>query len=397
MTGHVDVRSRRQHQLGLAQTNTVRGVQPGPWFRRECLRIDDAVLAALAPLQRRYRHHAAVHARRATQPFTWTSGRGQPQHAEAGDWHLRDDHHEWSVDGRLFARRYRWIGGDRYQRRRPVNAARIWQPFIVLTREGDAEGAAGDWLCIGDRGDAWAVTWPAFLDHHSPADVLHGGQLITWAEDTATSMLASLPRRLAHTRAVASTANSIARLLGWTDDERRLLVAAAWCHDLGYSPILARATGFHPLDGARAIAGIVPTDVAALVAHHTGADHEAGHRGLAGALRAIPRGQPLLADALTFADLTCGPEGARIAVAQRFADIKRRYDSGHPVSLSIDEAKPELLASINRITRLVGQTRQEPLRLAPARPVEESVSGPPQSWVPAHRRVATADRGGSHD
>lgn len=35
-----------------------------------------------------------------------------------------------------------------------------------------------------------------------------------------------------------------------SENDRDLLVAAAWLHDIGYAPEL-RDTGFHPLDGAR--------------------------------------------------------------------------------------------------------------------------------------------------
>jgi hypothetical protein len=42
----------------------------------------------------------------------------------------------------------------------------------------------------------------------------------------------------------------LARVTALGPDDREILVAAAWLHDIGYAPGLAE-TGFHPLDGAR--------------------------------------------------------------------------------------------------------------------------------------------------
>ncbi|WP_372452290.1 HD domain-containing protein [Saccharothrix obliqua] len=62
----------------------------------------------------------------------------------------------------------------------------------------------------------------------------------------------SLPRRWAHVRGVAKRTERAGGLLGLGD--RELLKAAAVLHDVGYAPELA-LTGFHPLDGARYLAG----------------------------------------------------------------------------------------------------------------------------------------------
>ncbi len=77
----------------------------------------------------------------------------------------------------------------------------------------------------------------------------------TWAESTARGLLEiALPRRWAHTCGVAATAATIADLLG---ADAEVLAAAAWLHDIGYSPALA-VTGFHPLDGAPVAAQNLP-------------------------------------------------------------------------------------------------------------------------------------------
>ena len=69
-------------------------------------------------------------------------------------------------------------------------------------------------------------------------------------------------------------------------DDRALLVAAAYLHDIGYAPEL-EDTGFHPLDGARWLRAHGHERLAGLVAHHSGAVR-GGARGLADALAEFP-------------------------------------------------------------------------------------------------------------
>lgn len=65
-------------------------------------------------------------------------------------------------------------------------------------------------------------------------------------------------------------------------------MAAAWLHDIGYTPELA-TTQFHPLDGARYLRD---DRVVNLVAHHSGARYEAAERGLEAELSAFPLEDP---------------------------------------------------------------------------------------------------------
>jgi hypothetical protein len=73
--------------------------------------------------------------------------------------------------------------------------------------------------------------------------------LAQWARSHAEGLLAPLSNRWAHVQAVAEQAVRIAPAV-LPADEREILVAAAWLHDIGYAPALA-TTGLHPLDGAR--------------------------------------------------------------------------------------------------------------------------------------------------
>lgn len=58
-----------------------------------------------------------------------------------------------------------------------------------------------------------------------------------WAREVAEGLLAeALPRRWAHTQGVARQARSFVDRLGADAD---LVEAAAWLHDIGYSPAIA--------------------------------------------------------------------------------------------------------------------------------------------------------------
>lgn len=171
----------------------------------------------------------------------------------------------------------------------------------------------------------------------------------TWAERLARTLLEQpLPRRWAHVQGVAARARTLAPTLG---PDAELLEAAAWLHDIGYLPDLAR-TGLHGLDGARYLRDVHYADpvLCRLVAHHSCADIEADERGLADLLRRdfAPAPQPL-ADALTFCDMTTSPDGELVPVEQRLAEIHDRYGPGHLVSRSIQRATPMILGAVKQV------------------------------------------------
>jgi hypothetical protein len=163
-----------------------------------------------------------------------------------------------------------------------------------------------------------------------------------WAEEIARHLLETrLPLRWAHTHGVAAQARSLRPILGRDAD---LVEAAAWVHDIGYSPQLI-GTGFHPLDGARYLrdAWRARPVLCRLVANHTGALIEAEERGLADLLAAeFPTADLLLSDALTFCDLTTGPDGRPMSVEERLAEIRARYGPGHVVSRAIARSSGQL-------------------------------------------------------
>jgi predicted hydrolase (HD superfamily) len=172
---------------------------------------------------------------------------------------------------------------------------------------------------------------------------------VEWARDLARSLLEdSLPQRWAHTRGVAARAEGVSLSLG---NDANLLTAAAWLHDIGYSPDLAK-TGFHPLDGARYLrdAHHAEPRLCNLVAHHSCAMIEAEERGLGSLLLAeFPVTQDRLTDALIYGDMTTGPDGHPVSVDERISEIQARYGRGHPVSRAIQRASLVLRAAVRGI------------------------------------------------
>lgn len=169
-----------------------------------------------------------------------------------------------------------------------------------------------------------------------------------WAAELARKFLeVPLPRRWAHVQGVAAQARSLAPILG---DDADLLEAAAWLHDIGYSPGLAD-TGFHPLDGARYLRDVEHADpvLCRLVANHSCAILEAEERGLADALSGeFPAPTSILADALAYCDMTTTPTGDVVNVNDRLSEIVERYGPYDVVTRFIRRAEPELVSSVVR-------------------------------------------------
>jgi HD superfamily phosphodiesterase len=169
-----------------------------------------------------------------------------------------------------------------------------------------------------------------------------------WAAELARKLLeVPLPRRWAHVQGVAAQARSLAPILG---DDADLVEAAAWLHDIGYSPELAN-TGFHPLDGARYLRDVEHADPAlcTLVANHSCAILEAAERGLADVLSSeFPSPDLKLNDALAYCDMTTTPTGNVVSVRDRLSEIVERYGPHDVVTRFIRKAEPELVSSVVR-------------------------------------------------
>lgn len=172
------------------------------------------------------------------------------------------------------------------------------------------------------------------------------GALAQRARREAETRLAGQPRRLAHVRGVAAAAERLGQ--HFAGETAQCLVAAAWLHDIGYAPSVRR-TGFHPLDGAVFVrsAGFGEL-VASLVAFHTGAHVEASERGVSGLSEFGEPPRDVL-DALTFCDLTTGPDGSSVSAEERLRDVLVRYGPQDPVYRAVDAGREELLAAVGRV------------------------------------------------
>ena len=121
---------------------------------------------------------------------------------------------------------------------------------------------------------------------------------------------------------------------------RWMHVAAAYLHDIGYAPDLA-VTGFHPLDGGRFVRAQGHELLARLVAHHSGGRREAELRGIDGYCEEFPFGDGPLDHALTFCDLTTGPDGTPVSLPYRVREITERYGPNSVVAQAITAGVPE--------------------------------------------------------
>ncbi|MGC5332257.1 HD domain-containing protein [Micromonospora sp. DT62] len=169
-----------------------------------------------------------------------------------------------------------------------------------------------------------------------------------------------LPRRWRHVQAVANKAECLAEFVA--PDEKTLLVAAAWLHDVGYAPALIES-GLHALDGARWLRDNgFDSRLAGLVACHSCAIFEAEERGLASELSMefIDEESPIR-DALWYADMTTGPDGQDMTVPERLAEVRTRYGPDHLVTRFWARAEPTLMVAVRRTEDRLSAVRPHPM------------------------------------
>lgn len=128
--------------------------------------------------------------------------------------------------------------------------------------------------------------------------------LVEQAAELARQLVEPLGRRWNHVQAVAERAQELSHAV--SESDRTTLIAAAWLHDIGYSPRIGLSC-FHPLDGARFLRDEDwPDVVVRLVAHHSAARYEAPERDMVAELAEFPFVVSALQDALDTADLPTG-------------------------------------------------------------------------------------------
>jgi putative nucleotidyltransferase with HDIG domain len=163
----------------------------------------------------------------------------------------------------------------------------------------------------------------------------------------AQERLGSLAPRWAHVRGVAAAAELMIADLDASDADA--VVAAAWLHDVGYAPSVAR-TGFHSVDGAKLVRESGFSElVVSLVAFHSGAEFEAHERGQESLLAAFTPPPQGLLDKVTYCDLTTGPDGTPICAKDRIAEVLHRYGADDLVHRAMTAARAPLLAAVARV------------------------------------------------
>lgn len=181
-------------------------------------------------------------------------------------------------------------------------------------------------------------------------------EMVAAARAAAEGLLArALPRRWNHVQAVAAKAGQISVVLPL--DERPILLAAAWLHDVGYATEAAK-TGFHALDGARWLRDRgFDERIVRLVAHHSCSLFEADERGLGAEFVAeFATEESAASDALGCADMTTGPDGQDMSVQERLAEIRSRYSPDHAVSRFWSRAEPAIIAAVQRTEERLAAT-----------------------------------------
>ena len=163
--------------------------------------------------------------------------------------------------------------------------------------------------------------------------------LVGWAASYAEELLSPLGDRWAHVQGVAGQARRVAPILPLAAG--RVLVRAAYVHDLGYAPALVE-TGLHALDGARHLRALGHERLAGLVAYHSGAREEAELRGLAAELAQFEDEGSATSMALTYCDMTTDATGGAVTFPERLADVEHRYGADHVVARSLRRAAPEI-------------------------------------------------------
>lgn len=173
---------------------------------------------------------------------------------------------------------------------------------------------------------------------------------------TAQEYLAeSLPHQWLHTHAVAMKAIDFGERAKLSIDDQHLLTSAAWLHNIGHAPQSPKPYGFTALDSAALIESWGLQHVADLVAWHGLAAEEAMLVGLDDALAKHAHPSGLLADLLTYADLTTSGEGLLMSPHERFTEILGRYPPTHASHKGLLHAWPRINGVIQRAESALGQ------------------------------------------
>ena len=170
-------------------------------------------------------------------------------------------------------------------------------------------------------------------------------------------------RRYHHSRGVAQQVARLARLTDQPREARRLLLACAWLHDVGYG---LGPGELHSLAAARALRHAGHETMARIVAHHSGSALAARLDGRPPVENEFPVPQGLDADLsalLDIADLTTSPTGAAVTPGRRLLEMaERRGTADARVRVLVDTVDrmrqdPDLRALVERVSGSPGALR----------------------------------------
>lgn len=161
--------------------------------------------------------------------------------------------------------------------------------------------------------------------------------------------------RLDHVVAVATKAPHLAERMGLDQADAEMLTVAAWVHDIGYA---IPYRNWHPLDGAEWALRKDEPRLASLIAWHTTAEEEAlvfGHYQTL--VDGFPPEHSLVADALTYLDMTTGPQGQSMDPLTRLADVEDRRGGDSSQATAMRAAWLRLTEGFNRVLLAVQSAR----------------------------------------
>ena len=178
-------------------------------------------------------------------------------------------------------------------------------------------------------------------------------QVVDAAGDIAHYLMAGNPERLRHTEAVVEKAFLLTSAVA--DDEAPLLVGRHGYTTSANAEELRRS-GFNTLDGGLYLRdqGWAPV-MCSLVAHHSGARYVAAIRGVNDELAVFSYQDDPLADALTVADQTAGPNGTAMTVNERMTDMLDRHGPNSPNAKAHPHRGPYLLSAAARVVHRLDQ------------------------------------------
>jgi len=155
------------------------------------------------------------------------------------------------------------------------------------------------------------------------------------------------PALLPHVAVEAVRARNYAVRLHLPPEEQALCEVFALAHDIGkVDGLRTTGTDFHPLDGAAFALARGEPRLAALIAHHSGARHEAALHGLT---IPYPYEDSVISQIVAVVDASTLQSGIVVPIAERLRDIADRHGPESPPARAMRAFWPELVAAVQAI------------------------------------------------